>query len=171
MVADIISWTAREASPGHRTAVLRRPGWGGSSRKSGEERTNFGFAEAFKDHADWMRRASRISTGERPAGRGVQRLEWDRSWVPRCAGRLMSAVPITNRRPAYNCPGRIDQTNAVGFLARVTRRDLTCARLRGCDRLVFARQDAGFPLDRNASPQPIDCEQRGLLPLTIAEAS
>ena len=37
------------------------------------ERTYFGSGEAFKDHANRMRRASRISTGERPAGRGVER--------------------------------------------------------------------------------------------------
>ena len=45
-----------------------------TARKSWKERTNFGSGEAFEDHADWMRRASRISTGERPAGRGVERL-------------------------------------------------------------------------------------------------
>jgi hypothetical protein len=43
-----------------------------AARKSWEERTCFGSGEAFKDHANWLRRASRISTGERPAGRGVE---------------------------------------------------------------------------------------------------
>jgi hypothetical protein len=70
MVADIISWTAREASPGDRTVVLRRSRSGHSSRESEEERTNFGS----EDHANLMRRASPISGGERRAGRGVWRL-------------------------------------------------------------------------------------------------
>ena len=48
-------------------------GAGHSSGKSEGERTNFGSGEAFKDHADWMRRASRISTGERRAEGGVGR--------------------------------------------------------------------------------------------------
>jgi hypothetical protein len=98
-------------------------------------------------------------------------VEVDIAGVLRCSGRVLSALPITNRKTAYNCPSRIYQTKAVRLSPRVTPGDRTCARLRGCDRLVFARQDGGFPLDRNASAQPVDCEQRGLLPLTIVEAS
>jgi hypothetical protein len=129
-----------------------------------------GSGEAFEDHADWMRRASRISTGERPAGRGVQRLEWDGSWGELLLRAVLSPLPVTNRKTAYNCPGRIDQTKAVGFLAWVTCGDDICSRSSSRDCVFCVGQDRGFPLDRNASAQPIDCEQRGLLPLTIAEA-
>jgi hypothetical protein len=73
MVADIISWTARAASPGDRTVVLRRPRSGHSSGKSEGERANFGSEEAFRDHADWMRRASRVLNEDGCAGRGVER--------------------------------------------------------------------------------------------------
>jgi hypothetical protein len=110
-----------------------------------------------------MRRASRISTGERLARCGVERLEWDWSWVPWCAGRLLSALPITNRKTAYNCPGCIYQTKAIGFLAWVTCGDDICSRSRSRDCVFCVGQDRGFPLDRNASPQPVDREQRGLL--------
>jgi hypothetical protein len=55
---------------GFRTVVLGRPRRGDSSRKSEkEESVNF----ESEDHANWMRCASRISVGERPAGRGVER--------------------------------------------------------------------------------------------------
>jgi hypothetical protein len=40
--------------------------------KSGEERMCFGSGEAFEDHADWMRRASRMLDEEGRAGRGVK---------------------------------------------------------------------------------------------------
>ena len=40
------------------------------SMKIGKERANFGSGEGFRDHADWMRGASRISTGEAGRARG-----------------------------------------------------------------------------------------------------
>jgi hypothetical protein len=43
------------------------------STKIGKREGEFWKRDGFRDHADWMRRASRISTGERRAERGVER--------------------------------------------------------------------------------------------------
>jgi hypothetical protein len=64
-----------EATPLCRVFGRGRPeGTGSSGARISEKlparaRTEIGSAA----HADWMRRASRISRGERPAGRGVER--------------------------------------------------------------------------------------------------
>ena len=116
-----------------------------------------GFARCGRWGRVWL-------SGKCPFGCGI-----DIAGVP--PERLMSALPIANRKTAYNSSGRIDQTKAVGFVAWVARRDLTCTRLGSRDCVFCVGQDRGFPLDRNASAQPIDCKQRGLLALTIAEAS
>src|SRR5580704_737825 len=62
--------------------------WMSRITKIGEGAHEFWKRGSFEDHADWMWRASRISTGDRRVEREVQRLEWDWSWVPRCAGGL-----------------------------------------------------------------------------------
>jgi hypothetical protein len=89
-----------------------------------------------------------------PVGRG--RFGFCRRFQSR-TGNMPKIVPVASVK-----------TKAVGFLPGVAPGHIMCASLGGCDRLVFGCQDTGFPLDKNASPQPIDCEQRGLLPLTIA---
>jgi hypothetical protein len=55
-----------------RAAVLRRPRRGDNSRGSKKLPAGACTEIGSAAHADWMRRASRISTGERPAGRGVE---------------------------------------------------------------------------------------------------
>jgi hypothetical protein len=37
------------------------------------------------------------------AGRGVERLEWDWSWVPRCAGRSRPRYPVPARSGLTRC--------------------------------------------------------------------
>src|SRR5271154_3902301 len=93
-------------------------------------------------------------------------------WLPRDGGevvdgvgrerathRIWSSRPVTNRKNAQNSPGCIRQTKTVRFSPEVAPDHIRGASLGGRDRLVFAGQDAGFLLNRNASPQPIDCEQ------------
>jgi hypothetical protein len=48
-------------------------GAGHSSGKSEKESADFGSGEAFKDHADWMRRASRMLDEDGRPGCGVER--------------------------------------------------------------------------------------------------
>jgi hypothetical protein len=45
---------------------------------------------------------------------------------------------------------------------------ITRPQLSGCVRIGGARQDRGFPLDKNASREPIDCEQ--FYPLSATNA-
>jgi hypothetical protein len=54
-------------------------------------------SQALGDHADWMRRASRISTGERSAGRGVKR--WMGAWLRRRSRKRLAADRYCGARP------------------------------------------------------------------------
>jgi hypothetical protein len=60
---------------------------------------------------------------------------------------------------AQNLAGGVHQTKGVGFLPGMAPGYITRPQLCGCDRIGGARQDRGFPLDKNASLEPIDCEQ------------
>src|SRR6516165_195023 len=64
---------------------------------------------------------------------------------------------------AQNLPGGIHQTKGVRFFAGMAPGDIMRPQLSGCDRLGRARQDRGFRLDHNASLEPNDCKQFGLL--------
>jgi hypothetical protein len=59
-------------------------GWQ-AARKSWKERTNYGNGETFRDHADWMQRASQMLDEDGVAERGVE--PWNGVWfaeVARC---------------------------------------------------------------------------------------
>jgi len=64
---------------------------------------------------------------------------------------------------AQNLAGGIHQTKGVRFFAGMAPGYIMRPQLRGCDRLCGARRDRGFRLDHNASLEPNDCEQFGLL--------
>jgi hypothetical protein len=81
-------------------------------------------------------------------------------------GRHLLSLPVTNGNNGHNLSVRVRQPKAVGFPPRVALDYIRGAGLRGRDGLFLGTQDTGFPLDRNGSLQPIDCEQRALLPLT-----
>jgi hypothetical protein len=57
----------------------------------------------------------------------------------------------------------VHQTKGIGFFAGMASGDIMRPQLSGCDRLGRARQDRGFRLDHNASLEPNDCKQFGLL--------
>jgi hypothetical protein len=86
------------------------------------------------------------------------------------AGRLLLSLPVTNGNNGHDLSVCVRQPKAVGFSSGVALDYIRGAGLRGRDRLFLGTQDTGFLLDRNGSLQPIDCEQRALLPLTIARA-
>jgi hypothetical protein len=60
---------------------------------------------------------------------------------------------------AHNLPGGVYQTKGVRFLPGMAPGYIMRPQLSGCNRLRGARRDRGFPLDKNASLEPIDCEQ------------
>jgi hypothetical protein len=64
---------------------------------------------------------------------------------------------------AQNLPGGIHQTKGVRFLAGMAPGDIMCPQLGGRNRLGRAWRDRGFRLDYNASLEPNDREQFGLL--------
>jgi hypothetical protein len=86
------------------------------------------------------------------------------------AGQHLLSLPVTNGNNGHDLSVRVRQPKAVGLSPGVALDYIRGPGLRGRDGLFLGTQDTGFPLDRNCSLQPIDCEQRALLPPTIATA-
>ena len=70
---------------------------------------------------------------------------------------------VFGRENTQNPPSGVHQTKGVRFLPWMAPGYIMRPQLSGCDRLGGARQDGGFLLDKNASLEPIDCEQFDLL--------
>jgi hypothetical protein len=69
---------------------------------------------------------------------------------------------------AQNLAAGVHQPKAVRFLPGMALGYIMGPQFSGSDRLGGARQDRGFPLDKNASLEPIDCEQFDPLSATNA---
>ena len=69
---------------------------------------------------------------------------------------------------AHNLPACIHHTKSVGLLPGMASGYITRPHLSGCDCLGSARQSGGFPLNKNSSLKPINCEQ--FVPLSAANS-